>query len=153
MQKRLFDIGWSDECKCQACPKEEGTEKRRLYHWPGWYEIRREIPQAFRKLEQKQEPQRRSGSGKEVSSSTLQVKAKGTRATSGCKSGSLRSTTVGACQQKVSKVTLPRTALFWVQLESGGLCMGCTAQWRQNLRFSASSRGRERRPFFAFSRK
>ena len=27
MQKRLFDIGWSDECKCQVCHKEEGTEK------------------------------------------------------------------------------------------------------------------------------
>ena len=25
MQKRLFDIGWSNESKCQACHKEEGT--------------------------------------------------------------------------------------------------------------------------------
>ena len=32
---------------------EEGTEKHRLYHWPEWYEVRREIPEAFRKLEQK----------------------------------------------------------------------------------------------------
>ena len=25
MQKRLFDIDWSDESKCQACYREEGT--------------------------------------------------------------------------------------------------------------------------------
>ena len=31
-QKRLFDIGWSDVSKCQACQMEEGTEKHRLYH-------------------------------------------------------------------------------------------------------------------------
>ena len=53
MQKRLFDIGWSDEGKCQACHKGEGTEKHRLYHSPEWYEVRREIPEAFRKWEQK----------------------------------------------------------------------------------------------------
>ena len=32
---------------------EEGTEKHRLYHCPEWREIRREIPEAFRKWEQK----------------------------------------------------------------------------------------------------
>ena len=26
-QKRLFDVDWSDISKCQACQKEEGTEK------------------------------------------------------------------------------------------------------------------------------
>ena len=30
VQKKLFDIGWSNESKCQACHKEEGTEKHRL---------------------------------------------------------------------------------------------------------------------------
>ena len=53
MQKRLFDIGWSDENKCQACHKEEGTEKLRLYHCPEWNEVRREMPEAFIKWEQK----------------------------------------------------------------------------------------------------
>ena len=46
MQRRLFDIGWSDESKCQACHKEEGTEKHRLYHCPAWYGVRRGIPEA-----------------------------------------------------------------------------------------------------------
>ena len=32
VQKKLFDIGWSDESECQACHKAEGTEKHRLYH-------------------------------------------------------------------------------------------------------------------------
>ena len=32
VQRRLFDIGWSDESKCQTCHEEEGTEKHRLYH-------------------------------------------------------------------------------------------------------------------------
>ena len=34
VQRRLYDIGWSDEKKCQGCDKEEGTEKHRLYHCP-----------------------------------------------------------------------------------------------------------------------
>ena len=38
VQQRLFDIGWSDESKCQACHKEKGTEKHRLYHCPKWFE-------------------------------------------------------------------------------------------------------------------
>ena len=36
VQRRLHDIGWSDEKKCQGCAKEEGTEKHRLYHRPCW---------------------------------------------------------------------------------------------------------------------
>ena len=52
MQKRLFDIGWSDESKCRACHEEEGTEKHRLFHCLVWHEIRRGIL-AFRKWEQK----------------------------------------------------------------------------------------------------
>ena len=52
-QKRLCDVGWSDVSQRQACPIGEGTEKQRLYHCPGWYEVRREIPEAFSKLEPK----------------------------------------------------------------------------------------------------
>ena len=47
-QMRLFDIGRSDVSQCQACQKEEGREKHRLYHCPEWYEVRREIPEVFR---------------------------------------------------------------------------------------------------------
>ena len=31
-QKSFFDIGQSDEKKCEGCHKAEGTEKHRLYH-------------------------------------------------------------------------------------------------------------------------
>ena len=50
LQQRLYDIGLSDGSKCQACHKEKGTEKHKLYHCPEWYEIRKEIPDVFRKL-------------------------------------------------------------------------------------------------------
>ena len=46
-------MGWSDVSQCQACQIEEGAEKHRLNHCPEWYKVRREIPEAFRKLEQK----------------------------------------------------------------------------------------------------
>ena len=52
-QKRLFDVGRSDVSRCQACQIEEGTEKQRLYHCSEWYEVRREIPEAFRRLKHK----------------------------------------------------------------------------------------------------
>ena len=52
-QERLFDIDWSDVSQCQACHMEKGTEKHRLHHCPEWHEIRREVPEAFRKWDQK----------------------------------------------------------------------------------------------------
>ena len=39
VQKRLYDIGWSDEKKCR-CDKEEGTEERRLHRCLPWREVR-----------------------------------------------------------------------------------------------------------------
>ena len=34
-QKKQFDIGWSDLSQCQACHKEEGTEKTQAFqHCP-----------------------------------------------------------------------------------------------------------------------
>ena len=53
MQKKLFDIGWSDVSQCQACQMVEGTEKHRLYHCPESHAVRRDIPESFRKCEQK----------------------------------------------------------------------------------------------------
>ena len=52
MQKKLFDIGWSDVSQCQACQMVEGTEKHRLYHCPESHAVRRDIPESFRKCEQ-----------------------------------------------------------------------------------------------------
>ena len=36
--------------QCRAYQTEEGTEKHMLYHCPEWYEVRREIPEAFTKV-------------------------------------------------------------------------------------------------------
>ena len=52
MLKRLFDTGWSDESECQACHKGGRHRKAQVYHCPEGYEVRREIPEAFRKWEQ-----------------------------------------------------------------------------------------------------
>ena len=51
--KRLYDSGWSEVSQCQACQMEEGTEKHRLHHCPERHAVRRDIPESFRKWEQK----------------------------------------------------------------------------------------------------
>ena len=72
----------------------------------------------------KQEPQRRSGSGKEVLWNIVSVEANGTGAISVWESGSQKSTRAGACQQKASRATLPLTALCQEKLASGKLWLG-----------------------------
>ena len=52
-KKRLLVVGWSDISQCQACQMEEGTEKHGLHHCPEWHAVRRDIPEVFRKWEQK----------------------------------------------------------------------------------------------------
>ena len=128
MQKRLFDIGCSDESKCQACHEEEGTEKHRLCHCPGWYEIRREIPEAFRKWEEKANTSKKEWEVAQEESSTHPLSE------SQVEQGSLQdgkvgvgeAQKVGAYQQKVSRDKLQLTALFWVPLASGEHVAG---QW------------------------
>ena len=53
MQKRFYDIGWSDEMKCRGRGKEEGTEKHRLYHCPCFKEVRNQTPERLEKWEQR----------------------------------------------------------------------------------------------------
>ena len=64
VQERRFDVGWSDESKCQACHEEAGTEQHRLHHCPGWYEIRREIQKPTENGNKKPTFQRESGNSK-----------------------------------------------------------------------------------------
>ena len=77
--KETLNLDLSDTSQCHACKNEEGTEKHKLYHCPEWYEVRREIPEVFRKLEQEARTSRRSGSGKEVLLNVLSVEIHGTR--------------------------------------------------------------------------
>ena len=52
VQKRLYDIEWSDDKVCRWCGKEEGMEKRRLHHCLEWKEVRIQRPEELRKWEQ-----------------------------------------------------------------------------------------------------
>ena len=157
MQTRLFDIGWSDESECEACHKEEGTEKHRLYRCREWYEARREIPEAFRKWEQK-----------------ARTSKKEWKWQSGIVTHPLSDSQWNRCHFRMEKWesekhkswsmpaegfkghvatdgSLLGTAGKWgafglsvVQLDydEWDFCMGCMAQWRQSWRSSAPSRVR-----------
>ena len=156
-QKRLFDVYSSDISQCQACQKEEGTEKHRLYHCPEWFEVRREIPEAFRKWEQKarmskkewkwqrgivehplSESQWNRGhfrmrkweSEKHKSWGMPAEGFKGHIATYGSLLGN-----AGKWKHVVGQWC------SWTMMKLWGPCMGCLVQWRQNSRFSAPSRG------------
>ena len=138
-QQRLFDIGWSDESKCQACHKEEGTEKHRLYHSPEWYEIRREIPEAFRKWEQKARTLKERVEVAKRYRRASSVKAKGMEGPLSMMKAGVGEAyeSWGMCQQEVSRVALPRMALFWVQLESGEHVAGQWCNWIMPCRIGA----------------
>ena len=74
-QKTLFDIDWSDTSQCQACKKKRNGQKSTGYTTAQNGTKSDERFQKFsRSWGEKQEPQRRSGSGKEV----LLLKASGT---------------------------------------------------------------------------
>ena len=70
-QRRLCDIGWSDEKKCRGCDNEEGTEKHTLYHRPSRLEVRDQIPEGLVATSEKS--RRKTGSGSEVSHRILWV--------------------------------------------------------------------------------
>ena len=59
-RKIFLEGGWTQkkgfsilDGQCQAWQVEEGTEKQRRYHCPEWRAVRRDIPEGFRKWEQK----------------------------------------------------------------------------------------------------
>ena len=70
----------------------------------------------------KQEPQRRSGSGKGVLLCVLSVKANGTGATSEEKVRVREAQMLEVYQQRTSRAMSPLTALFWVPLAKWGAC-------------------------------
>ena len=149
-QKGLFEIGWSDISECQSCKTEEGTEKHRLYHCPEWHAGRRDVPESFRKWEQKAKTSKKEWKWQRgivahpLSESHFSVTKwesekhrswgvpvevfKGHVATDGSLLGTManREHVVGQWS--------------WIMMKRMGL--GCMAQWRQNLRSSAPSSGR-----------
>ena len=72
VQKRLYDIGWSDEKKCRGCNKEARTEKHRLCHCPSLREVRNQIPEGLGKHGCEEHTRRRkTGHDKEAVTSHL----------------------------------------------------------------------------------
>ena len=161
MQKKLYDIGWSDESECQACHKEEGTEKAQALPFIAQNGTKSDgkVPEAFRKWEQKAETSKKEWKWQRgLVTHPLNESQRNRGHFSMIKWESEKHKKVGVCQQKASMAMLPLTALFWVPLASGvhvvgqwcswimmknwGPCMECTVQWRPSLRSSAPPRGR-----------
>ena len=71
VQQRHFDIGWSGESKCQACHKEKGTKNTGSTTVQNGMKSERRSRKFSKSGCEKPKLQRKRGSGKEVSSSTL----------------------------------------------------------------------------------
>ena len=117
VQKRLFDIG---RMKVNVKPVTRRHRKTQALPLPRMLRDHKRDPRSLQRIRTKS----RNFKGR------VEVPKRYRRATSKEKTmaqGSLRrSPKVGACQHKASKVTLPRTALFWVKLQSGEHVAG---QW------------------------
>ena len=62
MQKNLYDIGWSDKSECQACHKEEGTQKHtkaQALPLPRMVRTQTGDPRSFQKVRAKSENQKK----------------------------------------------------------------------------------------------
>ena len=66
VQKRMYDIGWSDEYKWRGCDKEEGREKHSLYYCPSRREARYRPQRDWRYVTKEQKSRRKTAYGKEV---------------------------------------------------------------------------------------
>ena len=89
--------------------KRKAQKKHMLYHCPEWNEVRREIPEAFRKWEQKARTSQKEWKWQRgILTHTLGDSQWNRRHFS-----ILRSPRVGACQKKGSKATLQLTAGKW----------------------------------------
>ena len=74
-QKRLLDVGWSDVSQCQACQLEKAQRITGSTTAQSG-KVRGRFQRFSESWSKKQEPQRRSGSGNEVSLSILSVKVR-----------------------------------------------------------------------------
>ena len=101
------------KARAKACHKEEGTEKHGLYHCPGWKEVRRQIPEAFRKWEQKARTTK-----KEWKVDFKMKKRESEKHQSWCLPA-----------EGFLKVMLPRMGHFWVLQESGEHVVGQWCNW------------------------
>ena len=133
MQKRLCDIGWSDDEKCRGCSKEEGTDKHRLYHCPSWNESQNPDPRGFGEVRTMgQTVERRLEVAKRNYVAPTERKQLEDKSTCRSTGGNRKSTKVGACQLKA-----PPMARCWESWSVGERadCQWCslttTRRWGQ----------------------
>ena len=135
---------------CQACKKEERTEKHRLFHCPEWCEVRREIPEVFRKLEQKARTSKKEWKWQR---GIVEHPLSGIKWNRGLQHEKIGVGEAQELEHASTRATSPLTAPCWRKMASGehvvgqwymwttmkrwGHCMACMPQWRQNWRFSA----------------
>ena len=124
VQQRLFDIG----CRMKVNVK-LATEKK-AQKSTGSTIARMARDEGFQRRSEsgskKPKLQRKSGSGKEVSSRTLSVKANGTE---GMQKWESEKQKAGTCQQRATRVMLLLTAPCWVPLASGEHVVGQWYSW------------------------
>ena len=134
------------------------AQKHRLYNCPEWHEVRREIPEAFRKWEQKARTSRKEWKWQRgIVTHPLSERQWNRGHFSLKKWESEKHKNWGMRAEGFKGHVATDGSLFWVPLESGehvvclwcswimmrrwGFCMGCLARWWQHLRSSAPSRG------------
>ena len=93
-----------------VCQLEEGTEKHRLYHCPECHEVRRAIPEAFRKFEQKAKTSKKEWNWQRGIVVHPLSEGLWNRGHFSMRKWNLINTRAGACQQKAPRATLPLTA-------------------------------------------
>ena len=129
--------------------------KHRLHHCPEWHEVRREIPDPFRKWEQKATTSKKEWKWQRGIVAHPLSESQWNRGhltmtkweSEKHKSWSMpvedHVTTDGSLQGRTGKWRGCGWAVVQLDYdEEIGHILGCTAQWRQNLRASAPSRGR-----------
>ena len=131
VQKKLKDVGWSDESECQACYKEEGAEKAQALPLPRMIRGQTGDPRGFQKVGADGENvKKRTGSGKEVLLRILSVKKP-------MEQGPFQREKVGVreaqevehANRRLSRGTLLLTAPSWVLLGSGEHAVGQWCSW------------------------
>ena len=155
VQKRFYDIGWSDERKCRGCNGAEGTEKHR-HHCPCWKEVRDLIPEKLGTWEQKANTSKKGWkwhsritsyplSEGEWNNNHLMVRLwESEKRKSWCvpiEGFRNRVTTDGSLLGVSGKwARVAGQWCSWTTTRSWGRCTGCAERLMQSLRYSAPSR-------------
>ena len=124
VQKKLLDIGWSDESECQSLSQRGRHREAQALPLPRMERGQTGDSRGVQKVEAKsQNFKKRSGSGKEVLSRVHSVKANGTVVNSSMKKREPeKHKKLEHYSRRFQGPRCHLTALFWVLLEKWGAC-------------------------------